>query len=359
MPVKIKAGADYGYINARIRAMKSRLLSESFIEQLLTMPDVSEVVAALARTEYKEDIEKGTVKQAGILGVEEGLKDHLVNIYRKILDMVAGNREAERLVKILLGRWDLHNLRTILRGKHIEAPIEEVEEQLIPAGDLDKAVLSELVKQPTVKAFIDLMVLWDIPYGRPLSEAYTAYAENKRLADLELVLDKFYYHYALQEAHGRSLNTSLVRELLRREIDFLNITTLLRLVREHIEVERPSEYFIEGGRELSIERLVELLTKPEIEDVVASLQDYSYHSVLEEALKKYFVTGAVSVIQRRMEELIIRKTVSLFRGDPLSIALIAAYIWAKYNEMVNLRIIVRGKAAGMREETIREALVLV
>ena len=37
----------------------------------------------------------------------------------------------------------------------------------------------------------------------------------------------------------------------------------------------------------------------------------------------------------------------------------ASYIWAKYNEVVNLRIIIRGKAIGMQERKIREELIFV
>ncbi|MCL5291575.1 MAG: V-type ATPase subunit [Actinobacteria bacterium] len=395
-----KPQVDYGYINARIRAMKSGLFSRAFFENLLAMSDVEEVVAALGKSEYREDVEKGTVKYPGILGIEEGLKDHLTTTFNKVLKIVGGNEEASKMINLLLGRWDLHNLRTIIRGKHAEASEDELKRQLIPAGQLDEVTLSELIKQPSVKASIDLLANWRIPYAKPLKDGYRRYLETKNLADLELSLDKFYYEFAMAETErglfrGASLNIRLVHEFFSREIDFVNIMTAMRLVKEHLAdkllqnvveegprkisaVKRFSQsprgkealaegmreqglarYFIKGGCELGIERLVELAKLSEVEDLVEAIRDTSYGQTLGEGLKRFFETGSISVMERLMEERIVKKTVALFKGDPLSLSLLVAYVWAKFNEVVNLRIILQGKAVGMPDDRIKEALVLV
>ncbi|MHB0976411.1 MAG: V-type ATPase subunit [Candidatus Aquicultorales bacterium] len=394
-----KPDVDYGYINARIRSMKSQLCNRGFIENLLGMSDAEEVIAALGKTEYREDIEKGTVKFPGILGIEEGLKDHLATSFTKISRIVGGNKEAASMLGILLGRWDLHNVRTIIRGKHAEAGEDALRSQLIPTGGLDEVTLHELVKQPDIKSCIDLMANWGIRYAKPLKAGYRRYLDTGNLADLELSLDKFYYDYAIKATErglfkGTSLNVRLVRDFLASEIDFVNIMSAMRLVKEHLadkllqkaEVEgsdvSPIErfvhgpksaealieesmerglarYFIRGGVELKISRLVELAKLPEVEDMVDALRDTSYGQLLAEGLKRFFETGSISVMERLMEERIIKKKVGLFRGEPLSLSLLIAYLWAKYNEVVNLRIILHGKSVGMAEDRIREALVLV
>lgn len=345
-------------MNARIRAMKSYLFDRPFIEKLLLMPDMSEIVAILGKSDYRGDIEKGVVKFPGVAGVEDGLKSNLVKTYRKILKLVEGHREAERLVKVLFARWDVHNLRTIIRAKHIDADREEVEDQLVPAGELDDATLNELLKLPDIRACANLLMMWGFPHGRPISDGYQEYAETKNLADLELRLDKFFYEYAYARSRGSSMNCRLVQELTRREIDFVNLMTLFRLARERVDEEKLPTYFMANGRELGVDKLLELAKLGEVDDIIAELDETSYHPVLSEGLKRYFETGSVSVLERRMEEHNIRKSISLFRADPLSIALIVAYSWAKFNETVNLRIILRGKVVGMPDDRIREALVL-
>ncbi len=60
-----------------------------------------------------------------------------------------------------------------------------------------------------------------------------------------------------------------------------------------------------------------------------------------------------------MEEISLEKGIEMYQKGPLCMGVIAGYIWAKFNEVVNLRIIVRGKAIGMLERRIREELLFV
>lgn len=321
------------------------------------MDNVSEIIVALEQTIYKRDIEEGVLQAPGVPGVEEGLRRNIVSDFRKVLEMVDG--EARELAKILLGRWDIQNIKTILRGKHTGAPSEEVISSLIPAGELSETLLFQLEKQFDIKAVLDLLALWKVSYSKPLTQNFSLYARTRNLAKLELELDRFYYADALLRLRRQNLNVSLVREIVQREIDFINIMTLIRLIRERLEEEEILAFFIDGGKFLDQAQFNELAKVKEPEDIVAALRKTPYHEALNQGLIKYAETGALSVIQRHMEELIICNSVKMFRGDPLSVALIIGYISAKFNEVVNLRIIVRGKSVGMPEEKIREGLVLV
>lgn len=350
---------NYGYSNARIRAMKSYLFDKTFYEQLLSTESLIDVIATLEKGPYGKDIEGGTLKHPGPPGVEEGLRRNISRTFQKVLEIVDG--EAQELVRILLGRWDVQNLKTILRGKHVGASIEEILDSLVPAGSLEEALLMDLAKGEDLKACLDLLALWEIPYAKPLTESFPAYAKDKKIASLELALDKFYYAHALNKVRGKwwhpSLNRTLVEEVLKREIDFINIMVLLGLSREEIEAEKKMAFFIPGGKELSFPLLRELAHFEEIEEIIQRLEGISYGKVLQGGLSHFFESGSLSVLERRMERMIIQKSVSLFKGDPLSIALIIGYLWAKFNEVVNLRIIVEGKAAGLPEKKIREGLV--
>jgi vacuolar-type H+-ATPase subunit C/Vma6 len=54
----------------------------------------------------------------------------------------------------------------------------------------------------------------------------------------------------------------------------------------------------------------------------------------------------------------IRNAVGLSRPDPLGIGLTIAYLEQKINEVRNLRMIIRGKALGMRNEQIAEWVMM-
>jgi vacuolar-type H+-ATPase subunit C/Vma6 len=48
-----------------------------------------------------------------------------------------------------------------------------------------------------------------------------------------------------------------------------------------------------------------------------------------------------------------------FRRDPLSIAIGLGYIWAKVNEVTNIRIMAWGKTAGVMDKELREVFIHV
>ena len=48
-----------------------------------------------------------------------------------------------------------------------------------------------------------------------------------------------------------------------------------------------------------------------------------------------------------------------FVGDPLSVASLIGYFWAKYNEITNIRVISRCKTADFPVENLKEELVYV
>lgn len=350
-------GQDYGYPNARIRAMKSYLLDRIFYERLLDLEEISSVILALGKTPYKEDVEEATLQHAGVKGVEEALRANIANTYNKILGMV--EKDSKELVKVLLGRWDVYNIKTILRGKHVGAKSEEIMESLVPAGELKESLLLKLVKQPDLKIVIDLLATWGVPYSKPLTENFPAYAKNRDLVKLELALDKFYFAYALAETKRKSLNHRLVNQVLVREIDTVNIMTVLKTVKEEIEAELAEGLFIEGGKEIEKNRFLNMAKSKDVDELIKRLSGTSYFQILSKNLKRAIETGNISVLQRGLEEFSIKKGIDMFKADPLSIALIIGYLSAKYNEMVNLRIIIRGKEAGMPSNKIREALVIV
>jgi V/A-type H+-transporting ATPase subunit C len=348
---------DYGYVNARIRGMKSRLLDRRTLDDMVFQPDLESLISSLEKTPYKEDIIEAKVLYQGVLCIEYALRKNFTKTFRKILDF-AKNSEAERYIRIFLHRWDVQNIKTILRGKNVHVTNDEIMECLVPAGELDEVTLIELVKQPDVRAVIDLLATWGIAYAKPLTEKFHEYSEKGDLAVLECALDKYYFFESLETVQSPSYNTILIQNILATEIDVVNIKTVLRMVRDHVDIEESRKYLIEGGRELPLDTLNQLITLHSVEEVIKKLENTSYRflaDVPESAIK----TQKISVMEKALEKYLVRKGVSVFLGDPLSVASVIGYFWAKYNEITNLRIISRCKTVDLPDEQLKEELVYV
>lgn len=501
---------DYGYANARVRAMKSALLRKDFYEQLIQIDDPKTLIETLEKTPYKDDLEEVLLRR-GKTGeiIDEALKRNLTNTFTKVGTFVA--EEAKRLVSILLSRWDLHSLKTILRGKHIGASVDEILESVVPAGELNQGQLSELAKQADLKTFTDLLATWQVPYARPLLDELPKYLEKKDIAVLELALDKFHYARMLSQSKGNSLHSRLVHQLVVNEIDVKNAIVLLRLqgvkfefqtekedielgnfiarlmTRLHLKKEKPQAiedidldnlitlirlqgakfefkgtkkeiekqvkkqievHFTPGGKEITLKQFVDLAQKNNVEELVKGLEDTSYGAVLKKILPRYahprdfsvlekkklekfkeefeketqerikaqikaqikeqieplFILGgkevtlkqfvdlaqkndvealvkglentsygpvlkkilpryqetlSLSALERRLEENLVEKAINMYNKGPLCIGIIIGYLWMKFNEIVNLRIISHCKSMGVPERKIREELILV
>ncbi|MGQ0572495.1 MAG: V-type ATPase subunit, partial [Armatimonadota bacterium] len=105
---------DFPYINARVRAMRSRLLSAAQLEDLLATPTLAAFLQALASTPYGGDLQEALVRYEGLRAVDEALTRNFQHATQKILKFADGR--PRELIEVVLLRWDLENLRAIVRG---------------------------------------------------------------------------------------------------------------------------------------------------------------------------------------------------------------------------------------------------
>lgn len=349
---------DYGYVNARIKGMKSHLLDARDLDDLTNKPDLDALIGALETTAYREELQKAGIEYSGIARIEVALRRDLIRTLRKVLNLFRGERE-DIYIRLLLNRWDVQNIKTILRGKKIYAPPDEVIDCLLPAGELDEAALIELLQQPDVRAIIDLLATWRIEYARPLTRHLHEFLEMRDLAVLEFALDRFYYENALSVlGKNGDYDEQIVREMITTEIDVANIRTALRIIRDMTHMEDAEKYLIAGGRDLSIEQLTSLVSSGSIEEAIRQIRGTPYE-FLAQVPAECIAAEKISVIERELERFLIEKGCGNFLKDPLSIAIPVAFIWAKQNEVTNIRIIARSIIGDVPETELRKALTYV
>ncbi|MFH1288740.1 MAG: V-type ATPase subunit [bacterium] len=475
MKGKTRADIDsYGYINARVRVMKSLLLGRDFYEELIRTHEFMSLISLLEKSPYRVEVEECAISKSEMAGVDEALKRNLARNFRRILNFTAG--EPHDLILLLLGRWDLHNIITLLRGVHIKETPEQILESLIPAGELEIPFLEQLSQQKTIKEIIGLLAVWGSSYAKALNDKYKEYIDQNDLPILELSLYKAYYQYVLDLIKNKSYNSKILEELIFYEIDAINATTILRLQLMNIEdlmhkkeeekktekkeekkgkkgsgekvepepqkeentlwgkllqerrsggiifttkkksnilirllrnsfyllkeyfksskiicncrkkyvtkygtkkivkevklkdtvsyteddvKKRVKEYFVPGGNEISEERFVKMCLTMDVENVLKELGSTSFGVILKSVLQRFLEHNSISVLERKIEEMVIKRGASVYNKNSLSVGIPIGYIWRKYNEVVNLRIIMRCKKVGMPESKIREELVLI
>src|SRR4030067_285780 len=136
---------DFYYINARVRAMRSRLLDPGRMEELLGALTFDALLAGLNNTPYGRDLQEALARYRGIQAVDEALARNFSATTQKIRSF--GDGKPRALIEALLLRWDLANVRAVLRGKHTGRAEEDIMESVLPAGLLNRVALREPSRQ--------------------------------------------------------------------------------------------------------------------------------------------------------------------------------------------------------------------
>lgn len=348
---------DAGYACARLRGMRAALLGADFYERLIAVPDVSAAVKELMDTSYGDDLEQELVHGRTSAVVDEALKDDMVRAYRKVLSFL--DPRARDVLVTLLGRWDVFNVKTIVRGAHNHVGFEDVKQSLLPAGYLGSTELEALAKIEDVRSIIDTMAMWRLVYAEPLRRAYPEFSETGALAPLELALDKQYAEWASARLAGDRSDVEAARRILSIQVDISNLVTIFRMIKEEVEQEDATRYFLEGGRGVKQELFLALSSVSDVDEVLDRLKSTPYGPTLDEAAVRFLERQSIPVFERALEELLMERASLSAVRDPHGVGVAIAYLWGKQNEVTNVRIIVRGKEVGMPAERVREELILV
>lgn len=354
-------GLDYG--NARLRAMRSRLLSSRDYARLMATDSMDGLVAALADTAYGPDMEAALTRYRGLHRFDEIVRVHLVRVLGAVKRFYEDPEQ--RLIELLLDRWDLQNLRVILRGQAQFLRSEEILHLVVPVGKLNSAELTELGLQPSLRLVIDLMVAWGIPSrstARRLLDAWPAYEATGDVVVLEVALNAAFAE-RLDEVLGESEAGAAV--VLRSEVDETNLLTALRLraARADGEITMAEAGSVDRYLTAGRIRLADLGAVAMTEDrsaVAALLGEAHLLPGWMDALEAWADRDDLVTLTDDLRLASTGVAVGLFhRGDPLSFDVPVAFTRAQEHEAQNLRWIARCLAHGLGLAELERRVVVI
>ncbi|MFQ5837415.1 MAG: ATP synthase A1 subunit C [Thermoplasmata archaeon] len=339
---------NYPYVTARVKAKKALLLPGETYEKLLKM-SIAGIARVLGEGQYKEEVVALGTRYSGVDLVEMATRNNLAKVFTQIIEFSEG--PLKEMIARFLDRWDVWNIKTILRGKFYAATEQEIMEDMIPAGSFSKEFLESLVMMEEVDEII--VALEGTLYGQALVGLLARPEEIRSLAPYEDLLDRVYYDFLLDAVPPSSEPKKLFHNFVRMEIDVINTRTLLRV--RGIEALGERQIFIRNGLFFSEEELREMVGL-ELPTLMQSLSRAPFYADLAPYLRE----GEERVSQgiRAMEKWLLNQAAKGANLHPLSVLPVLDYIIAKTKEVENLRIVARGKASGLNVELIREMLVI-
>jgi V/A-type H+-transporting ATPase subunit C len=344
---------NYPYATARVKAKKAHLLTKDNYPKLMMM-DLNEIGRFMGETEYKAEMSELGSKYSGVNLIELGTSMNLARTYRTIINFCEG--DIKDILSAYLRRWDYLNIKTILRGKFSNASLEDIQEDLVPAGNLSEEYLLSLVAMDGPKEILEAVrKKQDITIP---DEIMASFERGGNLAPVEDYLDKLYYTRLLEAIQPKGKPRQLFLLYIEREIDIVNLRTLLKLKQAGLSVDKIRPYFVDGGHDLDVRELSRLASSESFEQMLDDLGKLPFYEDIKEALDTAKKTGSLNDVMLSLQRYQAKQSEKFSHLYPLSVLPIIDYIIRKKIEVDNLRIVARGKAAGMDADTIKKLLVI-
>lgn len=339
----------YSYSIARIKAMKSFLLSDRQFTSIIEAKDVEDAVDILNNTIYGPLI-SDTIRE-GFLATEGALNKNLVDTLVKISKFLPGN--IKEVFSDYLTKYEVANIKSILRGIFAKAPKEEITRSLLPISlNIKESIYDDLVGLETIEEVVSR--LEGTIYGDILKEVLPEYEKNEILLPLEASMDNFVYENLwMRLSSFKGPDIELLKKAIGTEIDIINIKVILRSIADGVKAKEMVKYLIPNGHELDPKRLEAMCKVEDIEGVINALERTSYYEPLSKSAGEYKKTGRLSIFEGALDSYYTRLGREFRFEQPLGIGPIWGYVISKVAEIHELIRVLKLKVEGFSPEEIK------
>jgi V/A-type H+-transporting ATPase subunit C len=315
----------YTYALGVVRAREVRLLTEKRFDELLSSADVEELMAALHDTDYGEFLRN--IKKSE---TEEALGEAKVALYNDLEKLIANSE----IMRILRAKYDFHNVKVLLKGKISE---EDFIDKCSPLGSVPVSKIHEIFKEEKYSHLPE--------YLRRAAESGidVYYSTDHNPQRLSFTVDAI-----MTETLISYVENSFLNNYYKLWVDLANLKIILRLLFLKKYQDLIGHAVLPGGNIPKDKILRAKIENPEF------LEDF-YRGTVYGSLLEW--KDSFSVLERESEKLLVSYLKSV-AFEAIGVEPVIAYLLLKENEIRNLRVIFIGKMNGVREELIKERLII-
>lgn len=221
---------DYIYASAKIRALESRLLSESDIIRLVESRDADGAFKVLNDTDYGSEL------------LDLQASEYKAAINRKLLrlqKMLLKTIPDYDLLKLLYLEYDYNNIKLLFKARYFSWSAEE---WLVEFPGLEKVDQLKRYIIEDLDAGLDPYIKHHINQGKKMAEEIGSFLNS---SVVENFFDKKYFKSALKIAER--LNNPFVSGIFQRLVDMANGKIAVRAISLGRSLDWPLEHWHAGG----------------------------------------------------------------------------------------------------------------
>lgn len=327
--ITFKDDTRYAYAVGRIRALETKLLTKADFSRLLDAADFTQALRLLAELGYP--VSEETREYEPVLTIEQ--KTALV-----LLEQLS---EDEGLTQLFRIRYDFHNLKVLLKGKHSQ---QDLEQAIIALGLVPVEIMAKAVMEGEAGELPETL-------SQAMSAAEAAFAESHAPQDLDVAVDQEQYTY-ISKVVSR-LNNQFLQTWLTWEVDLLNIRSFLRLRWLEENIKLLERDMLPGGN-LNASYFHEIREEP-LETLAQTLLKTPYGKAVAEGISQLKAQRSFAPLERSCEDLLIQ-FFKRTRETSFGVEPVVAYLLLKEFEIKAVRAVLVGKLNELPKEKIKERL---
>lgn len=333
----------YSGLSAKIKAMSSKLISDSEFREIASFTNVSEMVAFLKNhPAYRLEFQSADETALHRGEIEARLRYSVYNDYRKIYKF--SNIKQREFMNLYFVRYEVSIIKNCMRyifdrkGEKLDISQYQIFFSKQFSFDLNKIISSS-----TIDEFISN--LKGSMYYSTLSKINIA--EDAILFDYEMALDLFYFTQIWKEVgkhfKGSDLNTLL--EAYGSKIDMLNIQWIYRS-KKYYKMTPADIYAILIPIHYKLKKadIIAMAEAGSVDEMTGVLRGTYY--------AKHFSDIKVTTLEKMYRKLLDQIYGLTVRKNPYSIACVNTYLYRKEYEVTRLTTALEGIRYGLSQEEI-------
>jgi V/A-type H+-transporting ATPase subunit C len=338
------------YVAARAKARRQKLADRARLRQLISQsPD--QLTVAIGDIGYRTEMDLYAGRLTGGDLVEAALTHNLEHELDKMVGLCNGKIRA--MVEIYTSRYEYHNAKVVLRAVVNDVELEKVTNSILPdLNDINTPWIKIIENADDLRSAAVQM------RRKSFGSALNAVPEDARLSEYEDALDRHYFTNALKALTGKGPDVRFLKDLVASEIDHRNILNVLEAKAVGLSNEQIVDLLLPGGKILPKRAFSAIATggKDAMLDMLRNAPRFD-GAAFEEALATSNETRSLDAVVTWLKEREHKKMARMSFLHPVSALPVIHYIATKVQEVNDLRLIVRGRLAGLPTDVL-EAHIL-
>jgi V/A-type H+-transporting ATPase subunit C len=337
----MNSAINQAYLKTRASVMSGKLVNETDIKSFLHAP-----LQTLEQQFGLSGLSDRGLGEAELNRViERGLINTLMNELSILLRPLNGS--ARDILIYWSRKFELYNLKALIRGKLHDMPYEQIRESLHILPSLISLPHEQLLRTENVPEL--LRQLEQTPYEGIARQARRVFEEKNESFSLDATIDQRYYTGLLKHARNcdRDDQPTLLR-LIGSLIDRQNLPWLLRY-RFNYKLSPSETYYLmaPSGRQLQADLLKQLVNMQEITQILHALP-----APLNEQLAD---TTSIMDVELAMGERLTHQARRCLLFSPSAVTRSLAYMMLRELDLKRVFAIIQGRVLKLDEQLIRQA----